>query len=144
MYYGAEVWLIPTLKSTLKHKLQQISTNALRIAAEDHYKTFSGDELHVLFKRFNPKQMTNYISLLNFYRVINNKIPETIWLDLQFSHLPLTRANRILIPPKNKLKVGYNALSNRLSYASTLITLDDLNKEYPSYKVMIKKIVINT
>ena len=143
LYYGAEIWLIPTLKANLKQKLFNISKQALKIAAEDTYNVFSGDELHLLFKRFTPNQMSIYIALLNLYKVINNKIPESIWIELQFNSLPLTRANKILIPPKNKLRVGINSLSNRLSYATTLITNDDLNKEYNCFKLHAKKLVIN-
>ena len=53
MYYGAEVWLIPTLKHNLKKKILSLSTQALRVASEDIYKTFNGDELHFLLKRFS-------------------------------------------------------------------------------------------
>ena len=144
LYYAAEVWLIPTLKSNLKQKLYNISKLSLKIVAEDHYNVFSGEELHFLFNRFTPNQMSNYVALLNLHRIINNRIPEEIWIELQFNVLPITRANKILIPPKNKLRVGVNSLLNRLSYASTLITNDDLNKEYQSFKVLAKKIVINT
>ena len=126
----------------MKLKLLNISTQALRIAAEDVYKTFSSLELHVMFKRFTPDQMTHYLSLLSLFRCVNNKIPESIWLTLQINGLPLTRANKILFPPKNKLKVGTNALYNRLSYVSTLITNDDLDKEYIAFKIQCKKFVL--
>ena len=144
LYYGAEVWLIPSLKSNLKKKLLNISTQALRIAVEDVYSTFSAIELHVMLNRFTPKQMSNYLSLLNIYRCINNKIPELLWIDLQFKFFPLTRTNKFILAPTNRIKVGANSLSNRLSYASTLITNDDLNKEYKSFKVLAKRIVLNT
>ena len=87
--------------------------------------------------------MQNYISLLNIYRCIKNNVPETTWVELQFNSLPLTRANKTLFPPKNRLRVGMNILSNRLSFASTLIRNEDLNKEYGAFKVMAKNIVIN-
>ena len=144
MYYGSEIWLIPTLKSSLKHKLFRLSTQALKIASEDIYNVFGGNELHLLFKRFTPHQMTNYISLLNLYRLMNNKIPEMLWIQMQFNSHPLTRANKTLITPSNKVKVGLNSLSNRLSYPSTLVTNDDLNKEYPAFKILAKKIALNT
>ena len=111
--------------------------------AEDFYRTFNSNELHVMLKRFNPIQMMHYISLLNLYRIYNNRIPESIWIDLQFKYLPLTRSNKFILPPTNRLKVGMNSLSNRLSYTSTLISNDDLNKEYLSYKLLAKRIVID-
>ena len=144
LYYGAEIWLIPSLKYNIKKKLLNISTQALRIAAEDVFHTFNAEEIHVMFNRFTPNQMMNYISLLNLYRCINNKIPEQIWIDLQFKYLPLTRTNKFILAPANRLKVGINSLSNRLSYASTLITNDDLNKEYIAFKILAKRTVINT
>ena len=124
--------------------LLRISTHALRIASNDTYHTFSAQELHLMFKRFTPNQMMHYISLLNLYRCVNNKIPESIWIELQINHLPLTRANKFLFPPTNKLRVGLNSLSNRLSFPSTLITNDDLNKAYPTFKVHAKKLILDT
>ena len=60
--------------------------------------------------------MMYYVSLNNLYRCMNTEIPETTWIDFQFSALPQTRANRLFFPPNNKLKVGVNILSNRLSF----------------------------
>ena len=132
------------MKSTLKKKLFKLSSQALKIASEDMYNVFGGEELHLLFKRFTPHQMTNYISLLNLYRVMNHRVPETLWIQMQFNAHPLTRANQTLITPTNKLKIGSNSLSNRLSYASTLITNDDLNKEYSTFKILAKNTALST
>ena len=143
LYYGSEIWLIPTLSRTLKNKLMVISKNALRLAANDQYRTFSSSELHVMFKRFTPPQWRTYCNLLSIYRIFNHKIPVVIWLELQLNALPLTRANKTLFPPKNKLKIGTNSISNRLSYASTLISNNDLNLSYESFKILAKKIVLN-
>ena len=144
LYYGAEVWLLPTLSYSLQKKILQISTYALRIAANDQYYTFNGNELHIMFKRFTPTQWRTYCNLLSIYRIFNHKIPVEIWLELQVNALPLTRANRTLFPPKNKLKIGVNSICNRLSYASTLITNENLNLSYDSFKVLAKNIVIHT
>ena len=143
MYYGSDIWLIPTLKSKLNMNLLRISTQALKIASNDTYNTFSTQDLHIMFARFTPNQMMQYVSFLNLYKCVNNKIPESIWIELQFNHQPLTRANKILFPPSNKLRVGLNSLSNRLSYSSTMITNDDLNKSYPTFKIMAKKLTLN-
>ena len=143
LYYGAEVWLIPALKAKLKNKILNISTQALRVVAEDYYHTFNSNELHILLKRFTPFQMMQYISLLNLYRIMNHNIPESIWIDLQFKYLPLTRSNKFILPPTNRLRIGLNSLSNRLSYTSTLVCNDDLNKNYIAFKCFAKKCVIN-
>ena len=142
LYYGAEIWLIPTLSFSLKKKLLSISTQALRIVANDHLKIFNSNDLHIMFKRFTPNQWRTYSNLQVIYRIINYEIPEEIWIELQSNALPLTRANKILFPPSNKLKVGNNSILNRLSYASTLINNDDLNLSYSSFKILIKRIVL--
>ena len=139
LYYGAEVWLIPSLKFKLKNKLLSISTKALRLAAEDYYNTFSPCEIHIMFKRFTPTQMMHYISLVNLYRCFNNEIPETIWIELQCNALVETRANRFYFPPKNNLRVGLNILTNRLSFASLQINNDDLKLSYIAFKLLSKK-----
>ena len=142
LYYAAEVWLVPSLKQTFYKKLLSLSTKALRIAANDQYNVFNSEDLHVMFNRFTPKQMSHYVSLLNLYRCINNKMPESTWIKLQFKSLPLTRANKTLFPSSNKRKVGLNALENRLSFVSTLITNEDLNKDYVPFKTLAKKLVL--
>ena len=141
LYYGAEIWLLPSISHLLKRKLLSISTTALRLVANDHYKIFSSDELHVMFKRFTPNQWKNYCNLLCLYRIYNHRVPENLWLELQINALPLTRSNKTLFPPKNKLKIGLNSFSNRLSYISTLINNDHLNLSYSSYKIKIKELV---
>ena len=143
LYYGADVWLIPSLKSTLKKKLSTISTQALRIAANDYLRTFNCADLHVMFNRFTPSIWGHYCALLNLHRIINNHVPEEIWIELQTNSLPLTRANKTLFPPKNKLKVGINSILNRLSFVSTLITNDQLNFSSNAFKVLIKRILLN-
>ena len=94
-----------------------------------------------MFKRFTPNQWKNYCNLLCLYRIYNHRVPENLWLELQINALPLTRSNKTLFPPKNKLKIGLNSFSNRLSYISTLINNDHLNLSYSSYKIKIKELV---
>ena len=142
LYYGAEVWLLPTLSFSLKKKLLNLSTRALRLVANDHYRIFNSNDLHCMFKRFTPNQWKIYSNLQIIYRIINYKIPNDIWIELQFNALPLTRANKTIFPPVNKLKIGNNSIINRLSFASTLINNDDLNLSYESFKVKIKCIVL--
>ena len=140
MYYASEIWLLPTLSHVLKRKLLSLSTYALRIVVNDVYKTFNATELHTLLNRFTPNQWRIYSSLLTLFRIFNHQIPEDIWLDMQINALPLTRANKTLIPPKNKIKVGVNSILNRLSFVSTLITNDQLNLSYDSFKIVAKNI----
>lgn len=141
LYYGADVWLIPSLGHCLKRKLASISTQALRIASGDYMKIFNSNDLHQMFNRFTPVQWGHYCALLNLHKIFNNHVPESIWIELQVNSLPLTRANKTLFPPKNKLKVGLNSLTNRLSFVSTLVTNDQLNLSYGSFKVLSKNIV---
>ena len=140
LYYAAEIWLLPNLSFVLKKKILSISTAALRVVSNDRYKIFDSNELHIMFKRFTPCQWRIYCNLLCLYRVINFKIPEQIWLELQINALPLSRANKTLFPPKNKIKSGLNSFTNRLSYTSTLILNENLNLPYASFKILAKKI----
>ena len=144
MYYAAEIWLIPSLKANLKKKLLSVSTQALRVAANDYLKVFNSNDLHIMFNRYTPVKWGHYCSLLSLYRIINHHIPEQIWIELQTTSLPLTRANKTLFPPKNRLKVGLNSMSNRLSFVSTLITNDQLNLSYNAFKILIKRILLST
>ena len=121
----------------------QASTNALRVAAADYFKIFSPFDLHVMFKRATPNQWGHYVSLLTMYRIINNRIPEFAWLNLQCSALPLTRSNKTLFPPNNRLRAGTNTILNRLSFVSTMIQNNDLNLEYLPFKLMVKRLILN-
>ena len=142
LYYGAEIWLLPTLSFALKKKLLNISTQAIRIVANDHLKIFNSNDLHTMFKRFTPNQWRIYSNLQIIYRIINFNAPQDIWIELQLNALPLSRANKTIFPPTNNRKVGNNSILNRLSYASNLVTNDDLNLSYDAFKVLVKKTVL--
>ena len=143
LYYGSDIWLIPTLNTTCKRKLLSISTQALRIVSNDYLKIFNSNEVHLMLNRFTPAQWSIYSSLLCFYKIFNNHIPQPIWIELQFSSLARSRANKFYFPPKNNLRVGINSFSNRLNVISNLITTDNLNLSPQSFKVLIKNIIKN-
>ena len=48
-----------------------------------------------------------------------------------------------VIVPKNKTRVGNNAIYNRLSYVSSLVENNDLNKNYAAFKVQVKKLILS-
>ena len=69
LYYGSQIWLIPSLKHVLKTKLFSVSGSALKLLD----KNLSFRELHNKFNRAAPTQFQKYTTAVSFYNLIKKK-----------------------------------------------------------------------
>ena len=53
LYYNSEVWLLPTLKASVKQKLLSVSSEGLRLCSRMDW-TMSFETLHAINKRATP------------------------------------------------------------------------------------------
>jgi hypothetical protein len=81
LYYGLQVWLIPSLKCVLKRKLFSASGAALRLLDKDS----SFKDLHKEFNRATPTQFQKYTTTVSLYDLIKKEIPEDEWINIQFN-----------------------------------------------------------
>ena len=87
---------------------------------------------YFLFLFFRPKYTNNeYLDVCKYSY-------GHFWFWFYDNFLSLLPSNKFIFFCKNKLRIGYSSITNRLSFVSTLIATDDLNKEYLSNKILAK------
>ena len=68
--------------------------------------------------------------------------PTKDWVNINFIIINTSRKTKFAVNKMNRLKVGYNALSNRLSNINGKINLDWLNQSFPCFKIKCKKLFL--
>ncbi len=91
LYYGSEIWHLPTLNSNCKKLLLSASANALKLCNAFYNPRISYVDLHKLHKRALPNNFCTYRHCLLLFKVINNKTSKRHWLDLNFQMLNTSR-----------------------------------------------------
>jgi len=138
LYYGSQVWLIPSLKRILKNKLFSASGAALRLLDKDS----SFKDLHKKFNRATPTQFQKYTTAISLYDLIKKEIPEDEWINLQFN-IQNDRPNENLsFQANNKLQCGFNCQSNRFRSITNEIDKKWIDLTRDAYKTKCKKRLI--
>jgi hypothetical protein len=138
LYYGSQVWLIPSLKGVLKSKLFSASGAALRLLDKDS----SFKDLHKKFNRATPTQFQEYTTAISLYDLIKKEIPEDEWINLQFNIQNDRRNARLSFHANNKLKCGFNCQSNRFKSITNEIDKEWIDLTRDAYKTKCKKRLI--
>ena len=145
LYYGSEIWHIPTLNYQCKRMLLSASANALKLCSLYYDPSISYVDLHLLYKRALPNNYCLYRHCLLLFKVFNTSIPKKDWLDLNFRMINTSNTSRqthFEISNSSSYKVGNNILSNRLSCISKKITLDMLNLPIETFKIKCKSMFL--
>jgi hypothetical protein len=142
LYYGSEIWQLPTLNKNCKNLLLSASANALKLCNRFNDQSISYVDLHIKYKRALPSNFCVYKHCLLLYRVFNNMIPRKDWLDLNFQMINTRRQTYFEVQNHSVYKVGNNILTNRLSCLSKKITLDMLNLPMEPYKIKCKSMFL--
>ena len=143
LYFGSEIWHIPTLNYHCKRMLLSASANALKLCNLYYDPTISYIDLHTLHKRALPTKFCFYRHCLLLYRVFNNSIPEKDWLDLNFKMICTSRQTKFEITNDSNYRVGNNILSNRLSCVNKKIPLEMLNLTIEAFKIRCKNMFLS-
>ncbi len=91
LYYGSEIWHLPTLYSHCKKLLLSASVNALKLCNAIHNPNISYVDLHKLNKRALPNNFCIYRLCLLLFKVFNNRMSERDWLDLNYQMINTSR-----------------------------------------------------
>jgi hypothetical protein len=138
LYYGSQVWLIPSLKALLKSKLFSASGAALRLLDRD----MSFRALHKKYNRATPSQFQKYTTAISLYDLIKNEKPEDEWINLQFIIKNDERNTKLSFHVNNRLKCGLNCLSNRFKSITNEIDKQWLDLTRDVFKMKCKKRLI--
>ena len=85
MYYGSEIWNIPSLKKDLTQKLLSTSAQALKLCTPSYHDRMSVAELHKINNRATPKQMCEYKHALQLYKLISLELPKADWVLISYA-----------------------------------------------------------
>ena len=138
LYYNAEIWLLPTLKSTLKQKLLSCSAHALKCCVKYCTRDISFINLHAMYHRATPDQFMLYKNAINLYRLYNERHGSIEWVALNFNQILTSRQTKFMSIKANRKKVGINAIANRFNILNNKIPLTWLNLSFASYKLHCK------
>ena len=142
LYYGSEIWHIPSLNQNCKKLLLNAPANALKVCETKYDPNISFVNLHKKYKRALPNDFCNYKHCLLLYKLFNTRIPKLDWLDLNFQMINTSRQMYFECQNKSNYKVGNNILCNRLSCLNKKINLDIFNLPIATFKVNCKQIFL--
>ena len=142
LYYNSEVWHTESMKATLKQQILSTSARALKICMYFPDPMISFQRIHQMNNRALPEQMMAYKHALLLFKLYNSKIPSLEWMYLNFQQTLTSRQSLFKTMKNNKLRVGNNALANRLTLVNNKIPLNWLNLSVNSFKINCKKIFL--
>ena len=138
LLYNSEIWHSANLNVLLKQKLLTASANALRMCLHYPQTRISHQNLHKLTNRATPHMYCEYKSALQIFKLFNENTPENEWIHLNQDIINTTRQQFFEVRLNHRLRVGKNALCNKLHDLNGKIPLDWLNLSVENYKIKCK------
>ena len=142
LYYGSEIWHIPSLKVSLKKKLLSSSALALKACTKVNCDFVSFENIHKLNMRGTPDQMLLYKHSLLLFKLYNGGDTGFEWQKLNQLQILTSRQTRFSISRGDRLRVGINALANRLNVLNGRIPLSWLNLGMGTFKIKCKELFL--
>jgi hypothetical protein len=140
LYFGAQVWLIPSLKKNLKNKLFSASGNALKLLSPE-IESFK--LLHKMHKRATPTMWQNYQIAIALYDLVLNDNDVNELINCEENLMYERRSDKILFTRNNKYKCGLNRISNRFISITKKLSYPMLDLTKDCFKSRCKLIFIN-
>ena len=85
----------------------------------------------------------DYKCALQFFKAFNDNYPQNEWLYLNFNIINTPRQMFFEIHQTNHLRIGKNALCNKLHQLNGKVPLEWLNLSFENYKVKCKQKFLN-
>ena len=115
------------------------SSRGLKLCAKSNdVCLLSYKDLHKMAGRATPNRLAKYKLALQLYKTLTQKCPTNDWISINFNIINISRQKMFAVNKTNRLRVGYNALSNRLNFINGKIDLDWLNLSFNTYKIKCK------
>ena len=131
-----------TTTVSLKGKLMSASAKALKVCMYYPDPMISFENIHLLNKRATPNAMMKYNLGIQLYKLYNSREHSLEWLHLNLNQILTSRQSCFEIFKSNSIRVGLNALANRLANINGKIELSWLNLSYETFKIKCKKLFI--
>ena len=115
-------------------------SRALKLCAKSNdMGLLSYKDLHGMVGRAvaGPRQINLQITN-SLYKTFTHRCPTRDLVNNNFNIFNTSRQTKFAVNKTNRLRVGYNALSNRLSYINGKVNLDWLHLSFLSFKIKCK------
>ena len=140
LYFAAQVWLIPNLKSCLKQKLYSQSGSSLKIINCN----MSYRQLHKKFNRATPTIFGKYLTCINYYDVLMSKAPGIVFNSIQAVTTRDERNPNLTFVAINRLKCGLNLVHNRFRSVMGIIRKNWVPLSRQMFKVKCNENIITS
>ena len=144
LYYGAEVWLIPSLSLQLKKNLKFASASALKVCLPNRTVLNTHTEIHTMAERALPEQMCLYKHAITLYKLFKSQCPENDFISLNFQLINYPRFTKLVFSKRLNYEVGKNILLNRMYELNNKIKKSWLNLGIDRYKIQCKSLFLST
>ena len=138
LFYNSEIWHSSNLKVNLHQNLLSASANALKMCLHYPKLNVSNVNLHKITNRATPSMYNEYKCALQLFKLFNDNTPQIEWLHLNFNIVNTPRQHFFEIYQTNQLRIGKNALCNKLHQLNGKIPLAWLNLSFDSFKIKCK------
>jgi hypothetical protein len=98
--------------------------------------------LHKMSKRATTEMWSIYSTACGMYNVITTSFPEDTFVNLTENFLNSERNQGLQFTRSNRLKIGFNCLSNRLQKISFSLKNNSLQDSNVVFKMKCKKLFI--
>ena len=144
LYYGSEVWHLPSRSATQNKKLKFASANALRSCDNTMTIYNTHTEIHDNAKRALPDQMINYKQAITMYKLFHTCQPEQEFLHLNFQLNQNPRIQTVNFFTRQNYETGKNILLNRLSHLNNKINVTWLDLSLNTFKIKCKTLFLQS
>ena len=138
LLYNSEIWQSANLKAVLQQTLLSASAKALRMCLHYPKNRISNLNIHKITNRATPSMHCKYKCALQLYKLFNECSPYTEWCHLNFDIINTSRQHYFEIRQNHNLRIGKNALCNKLHNLNGTIPLEWLNLSFDNYKIKCK------
>ena len=118
----------------------ELESNDINARTPSNHISF--EALHKLSKRATPEQMMRYKLSLCLYKLYSVPFNSKEFLRLNENQILTSQQTFFIAGRSNKLKIGLNCLSNRLSLLNKTIPLTWLNESLCTFKVKCKELML--
>ena len=123
LYYGAPVWLLPTLEQPLWKLINSVHYKALRLVYNDHIGVTPRWKLSSELKRATPREWSKYCTANTVIKVLRNKLPVNLYTQLNETlFFERRRPGIAKFYDSSRLWIGRQTLGCRIDFMNSLPT----------------------
>lgn len=143
LYYGAEVWLVPSISSNNWKRLLSASTSVIRSSLRLFDWKISYRDFHELAGRATPRMMCDYLTALSLQDHLKSDNDNKLSIDLKKNYRVHVRKDIFYFANSNRTRIGSNSLMYRAGSVANKIKSSSFGLDRDRFKTLMKKTFLN-